>query len=274
MRNISQSERVVNLINWDNLGMRSKPRFYTEERRASVYKGPEHVVSGLDRLLNFGVVGERLAEDAERVARDAKRKAGILAWIAGVGSSIFLGGRAYGEEIQAQPSQNIQTERPENQQRTSYKTDDFLKDDDKTLLARLIWAEARNCGEEERIAVAYTVVNRANDGNKSNGETVKGAALKPWQYSCFNKNDVNRNKLMNPEKYDSKSFYECLDVAGRVLSGEVADPTNGATHYFNPKVVKPKWADKMQRIGRIPVAVEEKGRVNVKPSRHEFYKDN
>ena len=90
--------------------------------------------------------------------------------------------------------------------------------------------------------------------------------LKPRQYSCFNEGNPNRIKLMDPESYDLNSFYECLDVARDILSGEVTDPTNGATHYFNPDHANPIWADKLERMGRIQTSDGL--------SKHEFYREN
>tara|TARA_Y100000310_G_scaffold338258_1_gene427407 strand:+ start:768 stop:1466 length:699 start_codon:yes stop_codon:yes gene_type:complete len=149
---------------------------------------------------------------------------------------------------------------------TSYKIANFSKDDDKSLLARMIFGEARNCSETERVAVGYSAINRVNDGKRWNGETISEVLLKDWQYSCFNKNDPNRNKLLNPEAYDAESFYECLEVAEEILSGKLKDPTNGATHYFNPASANPSWADKLEKIGKIKT---EKG-----ISKHEFYRED
>ena len=140
--------------------------------------------------------------------------------------------------------------------KVSYQTNDFSKDSDKILLARMIYGEARNCSDEEKIAVAYTVINRANDSKKWNGENIKDCILKPWQYSCFNKNDVNRKKLKNPPK---RVFEDYIKIAEDVLNGKYTELNKGQTHYFNPRVVRPKWADKLDRIGRI------------KNSKHEFY---
>lgn len=148
-----------------------------------------------------------------------------------------------------------------------YRVSDFSKDSDEVLLARMLFGEARNCSDMEKIAVAYTAINRANDGKKWNGESVRGAILKPWQYSCFNENDSNRDKLMNPEKYDKQAFARCLDIARDVLAGKYKDPT-GATHYFNPETAKPKWADKIRRLGRIKV--DNEGNL----SKHEFYRED
>ena len=153
----------------------------------------------------------------------------------------------------------------------NYKTSDFSDDSDEVTLARMIFGEARSCEDLERVAVGYTAVNRANDGKKWNGETVKEAVLKPWQYSCFNENDPNREKLMNPQMYDEKSFRECLDIARGVLSGERKDVSEGATHYFNPQYARPDWASKLEKIGKIEIGKTEDGRPVY--SKHEFYRE-
>lgn len=153
-------------------------------------------------------------------------------------------------------------------QNSKYKTSDFLTDSEQALLARMLFGEARDCSELEKVAIAYTAINRANDGKKWNGETINEAILKPYQYSCFNNSDPNKEKLMDPEKYDGKSFQECLTIAQRILKGEYKQYNKGATHYFNPEIVKkPKWADKMHKIGKVKVNEE-------KYSKHEFYKED
>ena len=151
------------------------------------------------------------------------------------------------------------------QKEISYKTANFSIDSDTILLARMIFGEARGCSNLEKVAVAYTAINRANDGKKWNGEILKEVILKRWQYSCFNKNDINRKKIEDPERYDSKSWKICLKIAEDVLSKKVKDPTPGATHYFNSKLVSsyPDWANKLTKVGKIQT---ETGL-----SEHEFY---
>lgn len=128
----------------------------------------------------------------------------------------------------------------------TYRLDNFKSDSDKVLLARLVYGEARNCSDEEKAAVAYTVVNRAMDGKKWNGETIRESILKPWQYSCFNKNDPNREKLMDPEK---NVFENCLRVADRVLKNKNGGLNKGQTNYHT-KSVRPRWSfsPKMKKI--------------------------
>lgn len=128
--------------------------------------------------------------------------------------------------------------------------DNFNHDNELMLLARMVFGEARNQPFEAMIGVAYTAVNRARIGSWY-GKDLHDVLLKPWQYSCFNKNDPNRKKLMNPLKYEKPEiFAKCLAVAYAVLNGFVEDPTGGATHYFSGNR-KPGWARKMEECGKI-----------------------
>ena len=106
--------------------------------------------------------------------------------------------------------------------------------------------------------MAHTAVNRANDGKRWNGETLRDSILKKWQYSCFNKGDPNRAKLMDPEKYNGAAWSDCLRVADEVLRGEHEDLDLGQTHYHT-RSINPSWASKIRKIGR------------VKNSKHIFY---
>ncbi len=128
--------------------------------------------------------------------------------------------------------------------------DNFKHDSELMLLARMVFGEARNQPLEAMIGVAYTAVNRMEIGGWY-GKSLREVLLKPWQYSCFNKNDPNRKKLMNPLLYEKlEIFTKCLAVAHAVLNGLVKDPTNGATHYFSGNR-KPRWARKMRWCGKI-----------------------
>ena len=113
-----------------------------------------------------------------------------------------------------------------------------------TILAKTIWGEAR--GEETRgkIAVAWVVVNRVRRQVSRWGMTVENVCLKPKQFSCWNLGDPNRPKLDRISS-DDASYRECEAVARGVLSGTLADPTGGATHYHVKDMSpKPKWARK------------------------------
>lgn len=130
---------------------------------------------------------------------------------------------------------------------------------DVTLLALLIYGEARGEKEAGRRAVGHVVLNRLYK-SKRYGATLPAVILKKWQFSCFNQGDPNRAKLeklaVDPE---GEIYDQCLCVAANLLAGKDEDNTKGATHYFNPAVVKPAWARKMKHTVTI--------------GNHEFYRE-
>ncbi len=150
-------------------------------------------------------------------------------------------------KIREEIKENYKKENKDN-----YKTDDFYKDTNEMLLARMLLGECENCSEIEKIAVAYTAINRSNDGKKWNGETLREVILKPYQYSAFNEN-LNA-KLKNPLAYNSKEFFDSLKLANEILTGKHPDPTNGATHYLNPNHPSlkgkplPSWTKKLREV--------------------------
>jgi len=131
-------------------------------------------------------------------------------------------------------------------------TDNFSKDNEEVLLARMILGEAEACSTIEKKSVAYTAINRAKDGKKWNGTTVKEAILVPNQYSCFNNGTASSKFLKNPMRYNPKDFLDCLNISKAILKKTYSDPSKGATHYYNPsKVKEPSWTRHMIKIGRI-----------------------
>lgn len=105
------------------------------------------------------------------------------------------------------------------------------------VLARTAFGEARGEGDAGLIGVMWCIRNRVdadlgNDGKPDWwGEGYEGVCLKPKQFSCWNLSDPNRAKLLAVD--DSNDLFRHIkDLAGRVIRGEVPDPTNGATHYL------------------------------------------
>jgi N-acetylmuramoyl-L-alanine amidase len=115
---------------------------------------------------------------------------------------------------------------------------------DLMILARTIYGEAR--GELNKIvggmqslhAVAWVVKNRAVQ--KRFGQSITNVCLQPWQFSCWNHNDPNRNKLLNAT-FDDKVLQTCFFAATNVVFGNMADCTQGADHYHGAQVT-PYWA--------------------------------
>lgn len=122
-------------------------------------------------------------------------------------------------------------------------------------LARTIFGEARGEGVVGMEAVAAVIMNRVNAdlGNDKKpdwwGEGVKAVCLKPWQFSCWNENDPNREKLVSVTTRDPW-FAHAVEIAKRAVKGELPDPTNQADHYCTETVAPhTSWAK-----GKTPVA--------------------
>lgn len=121
------------------------------------------------------------------------------------------------------------------------------------ILARTMWGEARGEGGDGMAAVAHVVLNRVARQTYW-GRDVIGVCQKPWQFSCWNRNDPNLPQLLKVDSGDAR-LRLALDLAGQLLAQpralrEAADPTRRATHYhtrsLNPR---PRWS-----LGRDPCA--------------------
>lgn len=123
------------------------------------------------------------------------------------------------------------------------KTDYYEAD----ILARTIFGEAEAGNLADATAVAAVVMNRVNYPNWPN--TVSAVCLQPWQFSCWNHNDPNRDRIL---KASGKWFTECQKIAEAAISGEFRDPTNVATHYYATYVKEPRWAKGKTPVYAVP----------------------
>lgn len=132
-----------------------------------------------------------------------------------------------------------------------------VSDEDFDNYWRTLYGEIRGYPVNDIIAVAWCIRNRVEiDLHKDGkadwwGEGFTGVTRKPYQFSCWNMTDPNRQKIIHVLPTDAHARIAQL-VAGAVLSGTMPDPTDGCTHYYNPSVVdEPKWARGKQMHRRI-----------------------
>ena len=117
-------------------------------------------------------------------------------------------------------------------------------DKDRDILARTLWGEARGERLAGQVAVAWTIRNRVNDGKTKSwwGEGYAGVCQKPYQFSCWNKNDPNFACLSGAKPMPFRELAQARIAADQVIDGKVADPTGGATHYYATTMPKaPPW---------------------------------
>lgn len=121
------------------------------------------------------------------------------------------------------------------------------------ILARIIKGECPpDVPWEGKVAVAAVVLNRVR--HPGFPSTVRGVAHQPAQFSCY-------NPRMRARLYNGPVPQWCFDAARAAARGE--DPSRGATHYFNPHLVRPAWARNMRFIRRIGTT---------RSTTHDFYR--
>lgn len=141
-----------------------------------------------------------------------------------------------------------------------------VSEKDRDILARTLWGEARGEGLPGQIAVAWTIRNRVemdlnNDGKPDWwGEGYSGVCLKPYQFSCWNKNDPNYPFLSGAKQIPFRELAQARIAADLVIDGKQPDPTSGATHYYATTMPKaPAWVAKAKQT--------------MKQGHHIFFKD-
>ena len=101
-------------------------------------------------------------------------------------------------------------------------------------LARTLWGEARGEGAAGMEAVAAVIVNRLRISREKGtlwwGNSMIQICQKPFQFSCWNKDDPNYAKLLAISA-DSPEFVTATRIARRAVLNLLPDPTGGATHY-------------------------------------------
>ena len=120
--------------------------------------------------------------------------------------------------------------------------------EDLDILARTIFGEARGELYGGKVAIGCVIMNRVN-AKTWFGTGVVSVCLSPGQFSCWNANDPNREKVL-AASIDKDAFLECLDVAKRTLAGEFEDLTFGSRHYLAPGA-NPYWAKGKEPIIQI-----------------------
>lgn len=128
---------------------------------------------------------------------------------------------------------------------------------DVEIAARTAWGEARGEGVEGMAMVVDVLFNRANDPKNRWPKTINVAATQKWQFSAWNPNDPNLDKLIKVDGSD-KAFRDALIVAAVTLSKRfegVPSVTGGANHYLTTELLNsgraPVWAKRAVSAGAV-----------------------
>ncbi len=118
---------------------------------------------------------------------------------------------------------------------------------DLDIFARTLFGEAAAGHLYDARAIAHVILNRMKLPNWP--DTAREVCLQPWQFSCWNQNDPNRQRILNAS---GGWFDACHAIAADALAGNLPpDPTGRATHYYATWVKKPRWAKGKQPSYRV-----------------------
>jgi len=117
------------------------------------------------------------------------------------------------------------------------------------VVAGTIFGEARGESLQVKLAVGLVIRNRVQSPVTWWGNSWKKVCLKKWQFSCWLKQDPNREKILEPMSYEAAAvWFDCLLIARLVMDPAfIQNDFGGATHYYDisldqPGRKAPKWA--------------------------------
>lgn len=120
------------------------------------------------------------------------------------------------------------------------------------IIIRTVIGEAADQPDIGKAAVAHTILNRVNAG--SYGKTPTDVVLAPKQYEPWE----TRAGALATIPRTSKIYQTVGDIVDGAASGDIPDPTQGATHFANVKTVQDRgnnkamsWINGMQNVTRI-----------------------
>jgi spore germination cell wall hydrolase CwlJ-like protein len=131
--------------------------------------------------------------------------------------------------------------------------------EDRDYMIRTIAFEASDESDEGKAAVAHVILNRTKSGRW--GDSIKDVVTDPWQFEPW----MTRREEMEKLSLDDPRYRNAARIADAVLSGQMPDPTAGATHFLNPTVVR------QRRDGSLPSWARGEGQPI---GRHTFYSPN
>ena len=105
------------------------------------------------------------------------------------------------------------------------------------VIARTIWAEARENGEDGMRAVASVIYNR---GAGEIGRMTQVIKI-PKQFSCWNKMTPADWTNFKMKERSGPEWEIANQIAAEIVNRQFR-PITDATHYYNPHKVNPSWA--------------------------------
>lgn len=121
---------------------------------------------------------------------------------------------------------------------------------DLDILARTIFGEARGEPYEGMVAVGRTIANRWKSDKWYGAEFIAEVCQMPWQYSCWNRGDPTRQRMIDAT-YEEAKLRECMKAGLDAIDGKGPDWLRGCTHYHADHIRTPNWAEGKTPAGHL-----------------------
>lgn len=119
---------------------------------------------------------------------------------------------------------------------------------EQSMLALLVWREARGELHQAKVAVCYSVLNRVKNP-KWWGTSLGAVIAKKWQYSSMAA-PGDPNLIQYPLPHDL-SFQDTMLAVNAVVTGGEKNPVEGADSYYDVSIPPPKWAKPEQFVRQV-----------------------
>lgn len=121
--------------------------------------------------------------------------------------------------------------------------------DMKHLLASVLFSETKDL--EDAKGIANVILNRTKRPERF-GRNLQEVVLAPYQFSGVGSDEFNKAaNLQFKNKDEENIFKQFLVVSHQALTNQLQDNTDGADHYVNLKISRPKWAKVYQKTKKI-----------------------
>lgn len=113
---------------------------------------------------------------------------------------------------------------------------------ERDLYIRTLIGEAGNQPADGQAAVAHVIRNRLLSGQF--GGNLNSVMTAPKQFSTWNPGNPAGIMARNVPT-DSPQYQRLGQIVDSVNGGQTPDPTNGATHFYNPAIARPDWGSSL-----------------------------
>ena len=116
------------------------------------------------------------------------------------------------------------------------------------FLALTVWKEARGEPDDVKLAVAYSILERAKNP-KWWGTDIMSVVGKPWQYSSMTA--LHDPNLIQWPQSNDPSWDSSVAAASDAMAGTAPNPATGADSYFDDSISPPAWATPERFVARL-----------------------